>query len=101
MQETWVQSLSQEDPLEKEIAIHSSIVAWEIPWTEELEGYRPLGRKELDMIERLNNIQAGLSTILLCLCVTCPSIYVWVGWSVSPSSLRMFLNVHIINLHEP
>ena len=33
----------QEDPLEKEIAIHSSILAWEIPWTEEPEGYRPLG----------------------------------------------------------
>ena len=35
MQETWVQSLGQEDPLEKEIATYSSIFAWEIPWTEE------------------------------------------------------------------
>ena len=35
MRETWVPSLSQEDPLEKEMAIHSSILAWEIPWTEE------------------------------------------------------------------
>ena len=35
MQETWVQSLGQEDPLEKGIAIHSSILAWRIPWTEE------------------------------------------------------------------
>ena len=35
MQETWVQSLGQEDPLEKEMAIHSSTIAWEIPWTEE------------------------------------------------------------------
>ena len=35
-QETWVQSLGQEDPLEKEIAAHSSIFAWKIPWTEEL-----------------------------------------------------------------
>ena len=35
MQETWVQSLTQEDPLEKEIATHSNILAWEIPWTEE------------------------------------------------------------------
>ena len=34
-QENWVRSLSQEDPLEKEIAIHSSILAWKIPWTEE------------------------------------------------------------------
>ena len=35
MQETWVQTLSQEDLLEKGMAIHSSILAWEIPWTEE------------------------------------------------------------------
>ena len=35
MQRTWVPSLGQEGPLEKEIATHSSILAWEIPWTEE------------------------------------------------------------------
>ena len=35
MQETWVQSLGQEDLLEKEMATHSSILAWKIPWTEE------------------------------------------------------------------
>ena len=35
MQEAWVQSLGQEDPLEKEMATHSSILAWETPWTEE------------------------------------------------------------------
>ena len=35
MQEPQIQSLGQEDPLEKEMAIHSSILAWEIPWTEE------------------------------------------------------------------
>jgi len=35
MQETWVQSLRQEDPLEKGMATHSSILAWEIPWIEE------------------------------------------------------------------
>ena len=35
MQETWVRSLGQEDPLEKEMAIHSSTIAWKIPWTEE------------------------------------------------------------------
>ena len=34
-QETWIQSLGQEDPLEKEMATHSSILAWKIPWTEE------------------------------------------------------------------
>ena len=35
MQETWVRSQGWEDPLEKEMATHSSILAWEIPWTEE------------------------------------------------------------------
>ena len=35
MWETWVQSLGREDPLEKEMATHSSILAWRIPWTEE------------------------------------------------------------------
>ena len=38
MQDTWVRSLGQEDPLEKEMATHSSILAWEIPRTEELGG---------------------------------------------------------------
>jgi len=38
MQETWVQSLGQEDPLENRMATHSTILAWRIPWTEELEG---------------------------------------------------------------
>ena len=38
MQEMQVQSLDQEDPLEKEMATHSSVLAWEIPWTEEPEG---------------------------------------------------------------
>ena len=38
MQETWVQSLGHEDPLEKGMATHSSILAWRIPWTEEPGG---------------------------------------------------------------
>ena len=45
MQETWVPSLGWEDLLEKEIAIYSSILAWRIPWTEDLAGYGPLGRR--------------------------------------------------------
>ena len=43
MQETWVQSLSQEDPLEEEMATHPSILAWEIPWTEEPGGLQSMG----------------------------------------------------------
>ena len=43
MQETWVLSLSGEDPLEKEMATYSSILAWEIPWTEESDGLQSMG----------------------------------------------------------
>ena len=42
MQETWVQSLRQEVSLEKRMATHSSILAWEIPWTEELGGLQSM-----------------------------------------------------------
>ena len=43
MQETWVQSLGWEDPLEKGMATHSSILAWRIPWTEEPGGLQFMG----------------------------------------------------------
>ena len=43
MQETWVQSLGQKDPLEKRMATHSSILAWRTPWTEEPGGLQPVG----------------------------------------------------------
>ena len=43
MQETWVRSLGQEDPLEKEMSIHSSTLAWKIPWTEEPGGLQSMG----------------------------------------------------------
>ena len=43
MQEIWVQSLGQEDPLEKGMATHSSILAWRIPWTEEPGRLQPMG----------------------------------------------------------
>ena len=49
MQETWVQSLDWEDPLEEKIATHSSILAWEITWTEDLGGLQSLESQELDM----------------------------------------------------
>ena len=55
MQETQVQSLGQEDSLEKGKATHSSILAWEIPWTEELgAGYYLWGRKESGTTQRLH-----------------------------------------------
>ena len=54
MRETWVQSLGWEDPLEKEMATHSSILAWKIPWTKEPGGLQSMGRKESDTTERLH-----------------------------------------------
>ena len=47
MQETWVQSLGREDPLEKGMATHSSILAWKIPWTEEPEGLQSMGSQRV------------------------------------------------------
>ena len=43
MQKTWIQSLGQGDPLEKEMATHSSILAWKIPWTEDPGGLQSMG----------------------------------------------------------
>ena len=43
MRETWVPSLGQEDPLEKEMATHSSTLAWKIPWMEEPDGLQSMG----------------------------------------------------------
>ena len=48
MQETQVRSLGQEDPLEKEMATHSSILAWKIPWREEPGGLQSMGLQESD-----------------------------------------------------
>ena len=48
MQETWIQFLGQEDPLEKEMAHHSSILAWRIPWTEEPSRLQSMGLQESD-----------------------------------------------------
>ena len=55
MQETEVRSLGQEDPLEKGMATHSRILAWRIPWTEDLVGYSPWGHKKSDMTEQLTH----------------------------------------------
>ena len=48
MQETQVLFLGREDPLEKEMATHSSSVAWKIPWTEQPGGLQSMGSQELD-----------------------------------------------------
>ena len=63
MQEIQVESLDWDDPLEKEMATHFSILAWRIPWAEEPGGLHPWGCKELDTSEQLNhhpNLQTSL-----------------------------------------
>ena len=47
IRETWVQSLGQEDPLEKELETHSNILAWRISWTEELGGLQSMGSQRV------------------------------------------------------
>ena len=47
MQKTWIRSLGQEDPLEKGMATHSSILTWKIPWTEELDRLQFMGSKRV------------------------------------------------------
>ena len=61
VQETGVHSLGQEDPLEKRMATHFSILAWIIPWTEEPGGLQSMGREESNMTEQLT-----LITSLVC-----------------------------------
>ena len=53
MQETRIQSLGQEDPLEKGMTIHSSILAWRIPWAEEPGELQSVGSKRVDTTEQL------------------------------------------------
>ena len=57
MQETLVRFLGRDDPLEEEMATHSSILAWRMPMESSLVGHSPWGCKELDMAERLSTAQ--------------------------------------------
>ena len=68
MQKMQVRSLGQEGPLEKELATHSSILAWEIPRTEEPGGLRPWGRKKLDTTEQLTLSQERIYALLILGC---------------------------------
>ena len=59
VRETWVQSLGQEEPLEKEIATHSSILAWRIPWTEDLGGLQSMGSQKVRHNLATNTLKHG------------------------------------------
>ena len=74
-QETWVQSLGWQDPLEKDMAPHSSIPAWRIPWTEEPGGLQSMGCKESDTTEPVELT-----------CTRPPGFVAWAGECTLPSS---------------
>ena len=56
IREIWVQSLGWEDPLEKEMATHSSILAWKIPWMEEPSRLQSMGLQRVSTTERLHSL---------------------------------------------
>ena len=64
-QETWVRSLGQEDPLEKEMATHSSILAWEIPWTDRPDRLYSMGLQRVRHDLAIKTTNNNLSHLLL------------------------------------
>ena len=63
-QKTWVQFLGREDPLEKEMASHSSILAWVIPWTEETGRLQSMGPQKVE-----HNLVTEQQHVCICVCV--------------------------------
>ena len=89
MQETWVRSLGLEDPLEKEMAIHSSILAWRIPWMEEPGGLQSTGSQRVrhDWATSLSLSQLnGKLKKKICQSI----ILIWLIWFLETSSIFMF-----------
>ena len=74
MQETWVQSLSWEDPLEKGMATHSSILAWRIPWTEEPGGLQPMRSQRVSCSVASDSLQLTYTSLLAQLVKNLPAM---------------------------
>ena len=74
MQETWVRSLGQEDPLEEEMATYFSVLAWDIPWTEESGRLQSMGCKESDMTEYTHTSISREVSFLPCPLVVGPGL---------------------------
>ena len=98
MRETWVRSLGREDSLEKEMATHSSTLAWRIPWTEEPGGLQSTGRKESDATEwllfhfSLSCTGEGNGNPLWCSCLENPrdAVAWWAAiYGVTQSRIRL------------
>ena len=102
-QEMWVQFLGQEDPLEKEMATHSSVLAWRIPWTEEPGGLQVLGVSQSQTrLKQLSSSSSSMSIPLgtkyramMCVCAkslqSCPTLYDPMGHSPPGSSVHGIL----------
>ena len=97
MQETWVPSLGREAPLEKEMATHSRILAWRIPWTEEPGGIQSMGSQRVSQRTRLKRLStyAASSCGVQGTCLPCRSTcYHSVGAGVGCPASRARSNVH-------
>ena len=97
MQETWVRSLGREDPLEKEMATHSSILAWRIPWVEEPGGLQSTGQQRVghDFTFTFTfNVVTNLQLLeVLFLVVVVFNLEHWLGeYFTSCSDLLIFLS---------
>ena len=73
MQETWVRSLGWEDPLEKGMATHSSVLAWRIPWTEEPGGLQSVGSQSRTRL-RDSRLRKACNSPCMLFCVPCGSL---------------------------
>ena len=111
-QEIWVQSLGCKYPLEKEMAIHSNILAWKIPWTEEPGGLRSLRFKELDATERNTQLlgpdRAHMASVYLPVALSAFSLPLFwnPGLNLQHLSSGSFpgdsvLHIHTHHLHLP
>ena len=85
MQETWIRSLSQEDPLEKGMVTHSSILAWRTPWTEEPGGLQSMG------LQRAGHDWATNTFVFIILLLTV-SVMSFLLWTVVLPTLQKKLN---------
>ena len=98
----WVQSIVEEDPLEKEMTTHSSILAWEIPWTEEPGGLQSMGCKESDMKRRALVVVHEIFVYHVRSFVAACRLYLWVpecsGSVVAPHRLGCFMTCGILVL---
>ena len=92
MQEMWVRSLGLDDPLEKEMATYSSVLAWKVPWTEEPSGlHSPWGHKELDITEHTHE------PFILFWSLVKPYIYIYI-YIYTHAYLLSFFNQYILEI---